>query len=99
MNKVINPTVISNFAAVERVDLLRDTAGPLYLPLDVYDEIIAGQLAGYTFYDGIERHIVPFAADGWLHLTAMTEDELELFVALQAHLHRGERDMAVRRTA
>jgi hypothetical protein len=29
----------------------------LYLPTEVYDEILAGQMAGFTFYDGIEQHI------------------------------------------
>ncbi|PKO22404.1 MAG: hypothetical protein CVU38_09625 [Chloroflexi bacterium HGW-Chloroflexi-1] len=91
MNKVIHLTVISNFATVGRLDLVRDTVSPLYLPTDVYDEIIVGQLAGYAFYDDIERHIAPFAPDGWLHLVAMTEDEIQLFAELPAHLHRGER--------
>ena len=55
MNRVVNCTVLSNFAAVGRLDLLCDTIGPLYLPTEVYDEILAGQMAGYTFYDGIEQ--------------------------------------------
>lgn len=90
MNKVVNCTVISNFAATGRLELLRDTAAPLYLPTEVYHEILAGQLAGYAFYDDIPRHIVPFAADGWLHLISMTEAELSLTPMLPAHLHAGE---------
>ena len=91
MNRVVNCTVLSNFAAVSRLDLLCDTIGPLYLPTEVYDEILAGQMAGYTFYDGIERHIHPFTPDGWLRLVTMTEEELELFASLPARFHRGER--------
>jgi len=90
VNRVVNSTVLSNFAAAGRLDLLRDTAGPLYLPTDVYDEVQAGQMAGFAFYDGIEQHITPFAPDGWLHLVAPTEDEVRLSVSLPAHLHRGE---------
>lgn len=90
MNKVVNCTVISNFAAVGRLDVLRDTAGPLYLPTEVYNEILDGQMAGYTFYDDIEQHIKPFTPDGWLHLVTMTEEELQLSATLPAHLHQGE---------
>jgi hypothetical protein len=88
VNRVVNTTTISNFAAADRLDLLRDTAGPLHLPIQVYDEIIAGQIAGYAFYDGIEQHIAPFAPDGWLRLVAMTEDELSLFASLPLFLHQ-----------
>lgn len=91
MNKVVNTTVLSNFAAVGRLDLLRDTAGSLSLPVEVHDEIVAGQMAGYEFYDGIEQHISPFAPDGWLHLVSMSEDELQLFAALPTYLHQAER--------
>lgn len=90
MNRIVNSTVLSNFAAVGRLDLLRDTVGPLYLPTDVYGEVLAGQMAGFAFYDGIERHIAPFAPDGWLRLVAPTDDEVGLFASLPAHLHRGE---------
>jgi predicted nucleic acid-binding protein len=91
VNRVVNCTVLSNFAAVGRLDLLCDTIGPLYLPTEVYDEILAGQMAGYTFYDGIEQHIHPFTPDGWLRLVTMTEEELQLFASLPARFHRGER--------
>jgi predicted nucleic acid-binding protein len=90
VSRVVNSTVLSNFAAVGRLDLLRDAAAPLYLPTDVYDEVQVGQMAGFAFYDGIERHMTPFAPEGWLHLVAPTDDEVRLFASLPAHLHRGE---------
>ena len=62
MNRVVNCTVLSNFAAVGRLDLLRDTVGALYLPAEVYDEVLAGQMAGFSFYDSIEQHMTPFIA-------------------------------------
>ena len=90
MNRVINTTVLSNFASIGRLTLLRDTIGPLYLPVDVYDEILAGQLAGYAFYDGFERYIAPLSPDGWLRLVSMIDEELTIFLSLLSHLHRGE---------
>lgn len=90
MNRLVNTTVLSNFAAVGRLDLLRDTVGPLYLPTEVYDEILSGQLAGYSFYDRFEQQVVPITPGGWLHLVSMTPDEWQLSVSLPAHLHRGE---------
>jgi hypothetical protein len=60
MNRVVNSTVLSNFAATQRLDLLRDTVTPLFLPFEVYEELQQGLMAGYTFYDGIEKHITPF---------------------------------------
>ena len=91
MNTLVNTTVLSNFASIQRLDLLRQTVGPLHLPVQVYDELVAGQMAGYAFYDGIEQQIVPFAADGWLHLVTMTADELSLFASLPLYLHPAER--------
>jgi predicted nucleic acid-binding protein len=91
VNRVVNTTVISNFAAVGGLDLLHGTAGPLCLPVQVYDEIVAGQMAGYAYYDGIEQHVAPFVADGWLHLVTLTDDELSLFASLPPHLHPAER--------
>lgn len=49
MNAVVNTTVLSNFASTQRLDLLRQTVGLLYLPVQVYDEIVAGRMAGYAF--------------------------------------------------
>jgi predicted nucleic acid-binding protein len=71
MSKIVNSTVLSNFAAVARLDVLHDTTGALYLPPEVYDEIVDGQLAGYAFYDGIDRHIAPLSNNGWLHLVSL----------------------------
>jgi predicted nucleic acid-binding protein len=90
MSKVVNSTVLSNFAAVNRLDILRNATGALYLPAEVYDEVLAGQLAGYAFYDGIEQHVAPLSPNGWLQLVSMTDDELLLLAELPEQLHRGE---------
>ncbi|MBN1936959.1 MAG: hypothetical protein JW934_20025 [Anaerolineae bacterium] len=91
MNRVVNSTVLSNFAAVGRLDVLRDTVAPLYLPVEVYSEMLDGQMAGYAFYDNIQQHIFPLVPDGWLRLVTLTDDELELSLSLPACLHQGER--------
>jgi hypothetical protein len=62
VNRVVNATVLSNFAAIEQLNILRVAAGPLYLPIEIYDELVAGRLAGYSFYDAIEQHIEPFVS-------------------------------------
>ena len=90
MNQLINSTVLSNFASVQRLDLLRDASFSRFVPLEIYREIQEGQQMGYTFYLGIEKILHPFAADGWLHLVTMNADELLLFTSLPAKLHPGE---------
>lgn len=91
MNVISNTTVISNFASVGRLDLLRQLFGEVYLSTEVYAEIQDGVAEGHTFYAGIETHIRPLAPDGWLHLIALTgEAEFRLFGQLLDSLHRGE---------
>lgn len=91
MNRVINATVLSNFAAVEQLGILQVSAGPLYLPVEVYDELVAGRLGGYSFYDSIEQYIEPFVSGGWLRLVSMVDSELRLSLTLPRLLHAGER--------
>lgn len=90
MSIISNTTVLSNFAALGRLDLIRQLFGALYIPTEVYEEIQDGLTEGYQFYAGIEQQTYPLAEDGWLHLTSMADDELRLFGAMPAGLHRGE---------
>jgi len=91
MNVITNTTVISNFASVGRLALLRQLFGEVYLSTEVYAEIQDGLAEGHAFYTGIETHIRPLVPDGWLHLIAlMGEAELRLFGQLLDTLHRGE---------
>jgi predicted nucleic acid-binding protein len=48
MKAIANTTVISNFAAVHRLDLLRDLLAELHISTDVYGEIQDGQSEGVT---------------------------------------------------
>ncbi len=64
MSIVVNTTVISNFAAIYQLELLRHVFGTLHLTAEVYEEILAGFDEGYSFYAGIEGHIYPFTDSG-----------------------------------
>ncbi len=91
MSIIANATVISNFASIAQLDLLRQLYGVLYLSTEVYEEIQAGLEEGYQFYTGIDQLVHPFAKEGWLRLTGMAdEQELRLFGELPPRLQRGE---------
>jgi len=73
-------TVISNFAAIGQLETLHQLYDRLYISLEVYEEIRAGLEEGYRFYTDIDRCIHPLAAEGWIHLTGVTnEQEISLF--------------------
>jgi predicted nucleic acid-binding protein len=91
MKTLVNTTVLSNFAAAGRLNLLEQLHGRLYLPNEVYEEVLNGLEEGYGFYTGIEDQIFPFAEGGWMELVSMvTEEELRLFQSLPRRLHHGE---------
>lgn len=90
MNQLVNSTVLSNFAAVRMLELLRGPQNSLFIPVEIYHELQTAQEAGYHFYSGIERFLHPFSENGWLQLVSMNEDELSLFAMLPAKLHPGE---------
>jgi predicted nucleic acid-binding protein len=91
MKTLANTTILSNLAAVGRLDLLEQLHGRLYIPSQVYEEILSGLEEGYVFYDGIESQLSPFAEDGWLELVSLHDrEELALFQSLARRLHLGE---------
>jgi predicted nucleic acid-binding protein len=91
MEVIANTTIISNFAAVGRLGLLCDVLERVFISTEIYAEIQDGLAGDSAFYEGIEHHIHPFAADGWLRLTALEgDDELRLFGELPDALHRAE---------
>lgn len=91
MNVIANTTVISNFAIVGRLDLLRDLLGQVYISTDVYAEIQDGLAEGCDFYTDLESFIHPLTQGGWLLLTSpSSDDELRLLGQLPPGLHRGE---------
>lgn len=91
MRVIANTTIISNFATVGHLHLLKMLWNPLYISEQVFSEIQAGFNQGYSFYAGIEQHIFPLSPDGWLHLTSLqSTDEFRLYGQLLGKLHDGE---------
>jgi predicted nucleic acid-binding protein len=90
MSIITNTTVLSNFAAIGQLDLLRRLYGTVHITPEVYEEVQAGLEEGYDFYAGLDRLIHPFVKGGWLRLTTMTEEELQLSRELPRRLHYGE---------
>jgi len=91
MSFIANTTIVSNFAAVGRLDVLHALLGEVYISTEVYAETQDGLMEGYDFYEGIESHLYPLATNGWLRLTSLQgDDELRLFNDLPAARHRGE---------
>jgi predicted nucleic acid-binding protein len=91
MRVIANTTVISNFASIGQLDVLRQLFGVLAISTEVYDEIQDGLGEGYRFYEGIEQLVLPFAEEGWIHLIGMSHtEELRYFRELPSRLHRGE---------
>jgi predicted nucleic acid-binding protein len=91
MRVIVNTTVISNFASIGQLDVLRQLYGALAMSTDVYDEIQVDLAEGYRFYEGMEQWVEPLAEGGWIHLTSLShEQELRYLRELPARLHRGE---------
>ena len=91
MSVIANTTVISNFAGIGQLNLLKHLYGMIYISVEVYEEIRAGLEEGYLFYDDIEQSVYPLAPQGWIQLISMVgKDELSLFGRLPSVLQRGE---------
>jgi predicted nucleic acid-binding protein len=91
MSVIANTTIISNFASLEALNLLRHCWPDLHISEQVFTEIQAGLEQGYTFYAGVDQLLFPLAKDGWLKLTSMqTEAERIQYGNLLGKLHHGE---------
>jgi predicted nucleic acid-binding protein len=78
VNVIVNTTILSNFASVGRLDLLRSLLGPVYIATAVYAEVQEGLADGYQFYEAVTHEIQTPSAEPWLRLTAPTNEELQL---------------------
>lgn len=91
MSVISNTTVLSNFACIERLDLLHQLYGTLFISVEVYDEIQLGLEEGSTFYAPLPQQTFPVSETGWIHLTSMTDEaELRCFLDFPPKLHQGE---------
>lgn len=88
---IANTTIISNFSAVDQLDLLRQSWPDLNITEQVFAEVQAGFAQGFRYYANIEQLIYPLAETGWLRLTSLqTSDEFRLYGQLLNNLHHGE---------
>jgi len=69
---VVDTTVLSNLARVNRIDLLKKLHVQIVLPSQVHEEILKGITAGYSFLEEADKVV---EAD-WVKL-AVLEDERE----------------------
>ena len=91
MSVISNTTVLSNFASISQVDILRQLFGTVNISTEVYEEIQQGVDEGYAFYNDFDRLINPPASSGWIRMTGMNDEyELNHFRQMPARLHRGE---------
>ena len=90
MKTLANTTVLSNFAAVSRLDLLRELLGRLYIPGELYEEVLNGLEEGYDFHNTIEAEAYPLSETGWIEVVSMDEQEVRIFRSLPRRLHHGE---------
>lgn len=91
MSVITNTTVLSNFACIGELDLLRQLYGTLFISVETYDEIQNGIEEGYSFYVPFEQQISPASESGWIHLTSMSDkEEIRLFIEFPSKLHQGE---------
>jgi predicted nucleic acid-binding protein len=90
--KVIsNTTVLSNFASIGSLELLRRLHLELSISVEVFQEIQNGLEEGYSFYQEVLEALSPGAKDGWIQLTTLSgEEEIELFLGMPGTLHQGE---------
>jgi predicted nucleic acid-binding protein len=91
MTIISNTSVLINFAAIGRLDVLPEIYETLYIPVEVFAELEAGVAEGYSFLVPLVQAIVPPADQGWLQQTILADaGELRLMSTMPAGLHRGE---------
>jgi predicted nucleic acid-binding protein len=77
---IFDTTVLSNLAAVGRLELLKERYGQVALTtVEVSDELRRGFQAGYEYLENALRHIQSINPDGWLRIVtpeSATEHQL-----------------------
>jgi hypothetical protein len=87
MQLISNNTVLSNFAVIDRLDLLKDVYGEIFISLEVYEEIKGGIRHKHFF----QKRTKQIADSGeWLFVTGLESNEEELYKKLIMQLHPGE---------
>jgi len=89
---IFDTTVLSNFAAVGRLDLLRERyRGRAFTTLDVADELRKGVKAGYTYLELALADIDPEDQENWIRvLVPQSRSEHRLRARFDDRLDAGE---------
>lgn len=86
---VCNTTLLYNFAAINRVELLlRALSRPIFTTVQVVDEISAGVQAGYAYLEALESLLLSNSSP--VEITSLGSNELTTFRDLRLRLHAGE---------
>ena len=76
---VINTPVLSNLAAANRLEILRELFGEVLVPSSVYEEILKGIESGYMFLARIDEAL---EREHWLSLAHLTGESRRTFKTL-----------------
>jgi len=87
MSRIINNTVLSNFAFADKLDLLRAIFQKAYLTSKVFNEVKDGIRDGYRFQERTKKMV---EEREWLILIEPNPRELELYHQLLLRLDAGE---------
>jgi len=91
LKTLTDTTVLSNSAAVGRLDLLQQLFGRIFISNEVFEEVADGRDEGYDFYAAVDEQIYPFNRQGWIELVSMAGDEeLRYYHSLPRRLGKGE---------
>lgn len=90
MPVLIDSTVISNFASVDRLDLVRVLLQDAYTTAAVQAEVVDGIELGFDFLRGALAHFVSLSISGWIQLVELVEEEQLLFQRLTLEVDVGE---------
>jgi len=91
MSVIANTTVLSNWAAIGEVDVLRKLFARIYVTTEVYEEVRAGFDEGYAFYESVVQAVAGIKGGTWIEITSVIGPaELRLFSEAPARLHCGE---------
>lgn len=83
---VVNTTVLSNLARVNRLGVLKELFGEIMIPMQVYEEVLQGIEAGYAFLKAVDEVL----EEDWVTLGTLKGEERKHFKALLESVDYGE---------
>ena len=70
MDTILNTTILSNFASVDALNLIKRLFGVVYTTHEVHEEILRGISRGYQYLEDVD-HEMSFDGTGWLRVIAI----------------------------